>query len=279
VVVHRVPGDGSGPPWGDQLRAAREAVGLSRAALAERSGVSGESLRAYETGRRRPTRAGLTAVLDGLALDPATRNTILRDAGFSPDGTWIGQQADQPDHSLEEAVAVIERTAWPMHVNTETFQVLAANQAAQRVWGVDLAVEYPDPIDRNMLAILSTPRFADRILNWDEAMAMAAAMVKGGYGGTVVETAEANPYLSAVIERFLEGDPGYVQRFLRIWADTEPHVRKWRFSFPITWARDTGEPLRFEVLVSPANFSDYMTFSDWIPLDATTWQALNTTDG
>jgi hypothetical protein len=32
--------------------------------------------------------------------------------------------------------------------------------------------------------------------------------------------------------------------------------------------------MRFLVVVSPANLHDYMTFNEWVPVDAATWHAL-----
>jgi hypothetical protein len=143
----------------------------------------------------------------------------------------------------------------------------------QQLWGVDLSA-MPSAVERNMMMGLSDPRWADHVVNWDQAMGMVASMLKGGYGEDVVGSDGTNPYLQAVIERFLEGDAGYVGRFLRIWAEAEPAVHKWRFSFPITWRVDGLPEMRFKVSVNPANFTDYMTFSEWLPLDAATWTAL-----
>jgi transcriptional regulator with XRE-family HTH domain len=256
------------------LRQSREAAALSRDDVARRSGVSAESLRGYETGRRRPSRDTLNAVLDALAVDPARRNAILRGAGFIDDATWVGRQADRPDYSFDEAAALMRSVPWPSHINSETFEVLAANDLMQAVWGADLVGEFPDPVDRNMAAVLTTRRFGDCLLNWDDAVAMFASMVKGGYGAAAINDDGPNTYLAAVTERLLSGDARYVQRFLSIWNDAVGEVRKWRFTYPVVWQRDELAVLRFLVVVSPANLRDYMTFNDWVPVDAATWTAL-----
>jgi transcriptional regulator with XRE-family HTH domain len=260
--------------WTLLLRQSRQAAALSRDDVARRCGVSAESLRAYETGRRRPSRDTLNAVLDALAVDPARRNAILRGAGFTDDATWVGRQADNPEYSFDEAVALMREVPWPSHLNSETFEVLAANDLIQAVWGIDMVAEFPDPVDRNMAAMLTTRRFGDPLVNWDAAVTMFASMVKGGYGTEAIHDDGPNSYLAAVTERLLSGDPRYVQRFLKIWNDATGEVRKWRFTYPVVWQRDDLPEMRFLVIVSPANLHDYMTFNDWVPVDAATWQAL-----
>jgi len=261
-------------PWFELLRDVRDTAGLSRRQVAGRAALSEETIRAYELGRRHPSNASLHSLLDALAADPVRRNAILEGAGFAPSDEWVGRQAPRPDHSLAEALADIETYTWPAHVNSEFFEVLGANRVMQRLWGVDLSA-MPSAVERNMMMGLSTPRWADHVVNWDEAMGMVASMLKGGYGDDVVGADGPNPYFSAVIDHFLTGDPGYVGRFLRIWADAEPAVHKWRFAFPVTWRVDGLPDMHFRVSVNPANFADYMTFSEWIPLDAPTWQALS----
>jgi transcriptional regulator with XRE-family HTH domain len=271
VVTEAVPAESD---WTLLLRQSRQAAALSRDDVARRCGVSAESLRAYETGRRRPSRDTLNAVLDALAVDPARRNAILRGAGFTDDATWVGRQADSPEYSFDEATALMREVPWPAHINSETFEVLAANDLIQAVWGIDMVAEFPDPVDRNMAAMLTTRRFGDPLVNWDAAVTMFASMVKGGYGAEAIHDDGPNSYLAAVTERLLSGDPSYVQRFLRIWNDATGEVRKWRFTYPVVWQRDDLPEMRFLVIVSPANLHDYMTFNDWVPVDAATWQAL-----
>ena len=260
--------------WTQLLRQSRQASALSRDDVARRCGISAESLRAYETGRRRPSRDTLNAVLDALAVDPARRNAILRGAGFTDDATWVGRQADSPEYSFAEATALMREVPWPAHINSETFEVLAANELMQAVWGADLLTEFPDPVDRNMAAVLTTRRFGDCLVNWDEGVAMFASMVKGGYGAEAINDDGPNTYLAAVTERLLSGEPRYVQRFLTIWNDAVGEVRKWRFTYPVVWQRGDLPEMRFLVVVSPANLRDYMTFNDWVPVDAATWEAL-----
>ena len=67
--------------WFDMLAAARQRVGLSQAELAARSHVSAESIKAYERGKRHPSRPYLTAILDALRrLNPTVPLDLLHQA-------------------------------------------------------------------------------------------------------------------------------------------------------------------------------------------------------
>jgi hypothetical protein len=76
------------------------------------------------------------------------------------------------------------------------------------------------------------------------------------------------------MQRFSQGDPTYVGRFLQQWEATAPRDPKIRWSYPIVWREPDLGTLRFQVLVSACNEPEGLAFNDWIPLDAATWQAL-----
>lgn len=262
------------PSWFDLLRAARTETGLSRRATAARVALSAETIRSYEEGRRRPSRTSLHALLDGLDVDPMRRAQIIEAVGFTLSSPFVGRQAPAPDYTLREAAADIATYPWPAHVNTEVFEVVAVNRSLEVLWGVDLSA-IPSAVERNMLIALTEPQWADHIVNWDEAMRLVAAMLRGGYGDDLVGPASTHPYVSAVVERLLTGATPYVQRFVSIWATSEPTVQKWRFAFPIVWRLDSGDEMRFRVSVNPASIERYMTITEWIPVDAPTWQLLD----
>jgi hypothetical protein len=95
--------------------------------------------------------------------------------------------------------------------------------------------------------------------------------VKGSWDEQVVAS---HPYFQATIQRFLQGDVRYVQRFLAVWAKTPPGSFKWRFSYPIDWEHPEAGLLRFRVCVNPASHQDSLSFNDWIPLDSASWAGL-----
>ncbi len=263
--------------WSAALREARMALGLSRKALAERAHVSPATIKAYERGVRRPSRPYLSAIIAALAVDRGWRNEIFAAAGFAPDG--FEQRPGNIERWMfteEEAEEEIAAYPWPAFVQSERAQVLTANQVAQQLWGVDLRYEFTDPVDRNLLSVASSARFADRCVNWDEAVKTIMLVFRTFHRGP--ESLEApSPYFAAVLQRFLEGDPRYVTRFVELW-DQVPSTSEWdgrmRWSYPVVWDEPGIGVMRFQALVSVINEMHGWAVNDWIPQDAESWQRL-----
>lgn len=260
--------------WHIQLQQARRRLGISQGELAARSHVSLASVKSYEAGKRHPSRPYLVAILDALKLDREERNAILTAAGFSTDGMQLGPtRFDGFYFSPDSSVVEIESTPWPAFVMNEMMQVVTANQICQRLWGVDLRTEYMEPVERNFLTVASDPKFADRVTNWDEAVRVICSVWRGHHRGA--EDLEApSPYFNVLLQRFLQGDPGYVARFMQIWQTTQPITPKIRWSYPVVWDEPGIGVMRFACYASTANEPDGLAFNDWIPTDAPTWTNL-----
>lgn len=266
--------DSGSASWSLGLRVARKAVALTREELADISGVSTETVKAYERGSRAPSRPSLVAILDALKLDRLERDSILVGAGLAPDGYYHGPGM-QPGYfyTVEEAGKHAGEMPWPCFVVGDLLNVVAANPVAQRLWGIDLERDYPDPFERNMLALAGEPRFAGHVLNWDEMAGVAVAIFKGHHlGGEDLDA--PSPSFNSIVQRFLQGDPRYVKRFLDLWQSTPPATPKSRWAYPVVWRDDSGATLRFKALVTTANEPEGMAFNDWHPLDSATWEAL-----
>jgi transcriptional regulator with XRE-family HTH domain len=243
--------------------------------VADRAGVSPETVRSYEGGRKHPTREHLSAILDALYVPRDARNAVLICAGFAPDGHALTYDYPRGMFLPHEAVAHVASMPWPAFVLDEYMKVLGANSVAQRLWGVNLDHEYTDDVDRNLLSVASDPRFADRCMNWDEAVRDLLAVFKGKDRGPD-DLENPSPYFSAVLEKFLAGDPRYVSKLLDLWRQAEPKWdRKMRWTYRIQWREPTVlSPLNFVCLATPAHHGDATAFNDWIPTDASTWTAL-----
>ncbi len=260
--------------WQERLASSRQAEGLSQARLAGAAGVSLGALKAYEQRRREPSRAVLTRLLSALKLDRRQRNEILAAAGYVPDGPWIGPQ--NPDYlfSLEEAKTYIEARRWPAAVMSELMEVLAANRLLQAVWGVDLSKELNTPVERNILSVISLPRFDGQLLNWDQVVAAGIAVIKGHYLGAETQPEGSSAYFQAVMQHFVDGDPKYLTKFLTLWEQTPGMTGKIRWQVPVRWNHPVAGLMDFEVVLNTANDPNGLAFSDYIPLDAGTWTAL-----
>ena len=105
--------------WHAQLRNAREDLGLTQSGLANLAGVSRDTIRAYEQGRRRPTRQALDAVLSALRLDRLEANQIRHALGFASDYLRLGQLDPTFMFSQDELTGWMEQTPWPQFVMDE----------------------------------------------------------------------------------------------------------------------------------------------------------------
>ncbi len=265
--------------WAALLRKARRDIGLSRPALAEGAGVSAQTVKAYELGFRRPSRALLASLLDVLEVDRRLRNEILVGAGFAPDGERLGPHNPDYMYTVDEARALIAGLPWPSHVTSELMEVVAANRVAQRLWGVDLERELLGPVERNLATFATNPRFADRVTNWDALVAVAIGVLKGHHRGAVPLPETATAYFAAVIERVFDGNPRYVRRLLDLWDRVPPRTAKIRWFYDVHWADRVAGEMRFRVSVAVADEPGGLMFHDWIPVGAETWTRLEAVMG
>lgn len=258
------------PEWFERLRRLREGEGISRAALAARAGISAASVKAYETGARHPSGAALSSLLDALAADAFARREVLVGAGFAPDGRSPAEHLGDNWFSLEDACSEIASLAHPACVTTELMEVVAANTVIQRVWEVDLHRELDGPFERGLLSMLTRPRFADRLLNWTEALSVAVSVIKGHYGGDDAIDPSRHPYVAAAVQHLLDGSPEYVQKFLALWMKVPGRMYRVRLSYPVAWNHSELGPLKFVAVTGPANRQPSLWFNDWVPADAHT---------
>ena len=266
--------------WSRRLRAARERLGLSRGELAALASLSSETVRAYETGKRGATAPTLRAIIDALGIEQVERNRILTAAGFVGAATQFPPEV-APDYyfTRDQAAREIERAPWPACIVNDRMDVISANRLAQTLWDVDFERDLTGPGERNLLSVASTPHFAERVTNWDEAIGVAVAILKGHHRGGVSEPEDSSGYFASVMQHFLEGDPKYVARFLTAWQQTPARSPKCRWDFPVVWRDEDLGTLRFRVAISVASELDGLAFNDWIPLDSGTWEGLRQIQG
>jgi len=265
-----------GPDWQARLREARRELGLSQHALARLTRLSAETIRAYEARRRRPTREHLESLVDVLGLPPHEVNRILADAGYSarekvfPVDRFTGYY-----FSAAELQAYVERQPWPEFVLNQLTELTAANTAAQALWGIDLERElaHRSRAQLNVLAVASQHRFAELIVNWEDAVRVLVAVAKG-QPRRQESLEDPSAYFTEVLAEFAKGDPSFLPRLATIWECTPPREAKCHWSYPVVWCdREFGE-MRFSGVVSTASETDGFAFNSWIPLDAETWTIL-----
>lgn len=262
--------------WRSLLAESRRTLRLSRKELAERAGVSVAAVKAYELGPRHPSRERLTAILDALKVERGARNSILAAAGFLPDGLSLVPGEPRGTFTRDEAAAVVRAARWPAFLLDEWASIIEANEAAQRLWGVDLTTEFTGPVDRNLLSVASNPRFADRCLNWSEAVGTVISVFKQKDWGRPERLDDPSPAFNGALQRFLSGDAKYVTQLAEVWERTPatPWDHKIRWSYPVLWKDPVAGIIRFECVVTVASHAESINFNDWIPLGSESWLAL-----
>ncbi|HEY5625267.1 MAG TPA: helix-turn-helix transcriptional regulator [Dehalococcoidia bacterium] len=255
--------------WHVALRQHRRNRGLSRAALAARAGVSASSLKAFEHGQRHPKEATLNALIDALGLAREEANPMRLSAGYAVD--WFGLLSAR--YPSEDLAKDIEACPWPVFITNQATDVVHANHAFQRVWDVDLSREFLDPGERNLIANASNPRWVHSIENFDEMVTYLVGLIKGDPRWAQTPENPA-PWLQSHLQRFIEGDPAAVQRVLRLWNDAPPLVHRARHMFRVRWRYREKSSLRFLGITTIADLWNELSWNDWLPEDAETWQAL-----
>ena len=260
--------------WPHLLHDARRQLGLTQADLAARTGISVDTIRAYETGRRHPSRARLDNILSALQVDRGWRNRIVVAAGYAPDGLEL-RPANISDWwlTLDQAQDEVDTYPWPSFVVTERGEVAAANGPLQTLLRLDLSREAADPLDRNLLCIAITPQAVEHIVNWDEAMRIVLRTFKSFHRGP--ETLEApSPYFAALLDRFTSSESPQVGRFLQLWREaSDEFPPRIRWAYPIHW-REAGCDVRFHCIVSAGNEADGLSLNDWMPVGEGSWESL-----
>ncbi|HUF52375.1 MAG TPA: helix-turn-helix transcriptional regulator [Dehalococcoidia bacterium] len=256
--------------WSQMLRQVRKSLRLSRASLAERAGVSAETVKAYELGLRHPSRSLLTAILDATKIDRGRRDAIIIAAGYASDVDRMGPER-WPGYyfTVEEAQAHSEELPWPSFILSEFLEVVAANSTAEKLWGRRVA-DLPDQTDRSFIRFASDPYFVERLVNMDDMLRVGVAIFKGHYrGGETLE--QPSSYFGRILEDFLQGDPTLVARLAQLWIETPNATAKQRWAYPVVWDEPGVGRMTFLAMVNPCNESLGHAFNDWIPTDAQSW--------
>ena len=250
--------------WYVLLRCARRDLGLSPAYLAERAGVSEASVRAYEMGRRHPTREHLAEMLNYLRLDRRSRNEVLIAAGFAPDAI------DMPDGSLSrrDAAHLVHERPWPAFVLNEVMEIVASNRIGGRLMGLTRH-DLDDRVERNVLVIAARVVAApttDQMRDWGVVARRVIARMKAVGVGTLDDP---DPYFAAILERIARGGRGLVREFAAQWEETQPEGQpSVSWSYPARWTLRDGRTLNLHCVAARVNSRDPIEIHDLIPADA-----------
>ena len=251
------------PDWNKRLRAARRDLGLRPADLAARAGVSEASVRAYETGRRHPTREHLSWIMECLRLDRQTRNELFIDAGLAPDAV----DAQEWSLTRRDVNRLLHDRPWPAYAVNEVMEVLAGSRAGMRLAGIT-PKDLEDRVERNVVVIAADVVAArpQGMRDWGIIAQRAIGRMKAAGVGTVDNP---DPYFAALLDRIGRRGPNLLHEFTAQWEATSPEsdVLVSR-SFPAQWTLRSGAVLRLHCLATRVSVEDQIEIFDLIPADA-----------
>ncbi len=252
------------------LREERLRLHLTQQQLAAAAHLSTETIHKYERGTRTPGREGLFRILEALQVPQVRAREILGDAGFAPIERLFAQSAN-PDYffTLAQAAAYVETVPWPRFVVNNVMEIVVANRAARLLWDVDFETEYAarSRPQLHFLALMVEPRFASRIVNFDECLATVVAILKGvPRGGAALEN--PGPWVQSVLGQFAANDPEALVRLLHAWEVAPAATAKVHWNYRIVWRDPVGGEIAFRGVVSDASEPDGLAFNDWIPADS-----------
>ena len=257
--------------WRGIIRTERRRVGLTQAGLGALVGVGAETIRKYEQGTRLPPRDALERILEVLQVPVATVHQALTDRGFHhPEFRFPLEKAPGYYFAAGELQAFVDKAPWPAFSTNELGEVAAANRAAQALWGIDLAAwtERRGRARANLFVAMAEPRFASRLVNWDEIVRHFIALYKAVPATQALLEEDPGALFGEVIGAVAAANPQALGRIYALWESTPRITDKVRWMYPIVWREPGFAEIRFQGIVSPASELDGTGFNDWIPVDA-----------
>ncbi|MEX1193432.1 MAG: helix-turn-helix domain-containing protein [Dehalococcoidia bacterium] len=263
---------GTVPDWSAALRGHRERVGLSRVALAVRSGVSEHAVKAFEWGQRRPKESTLTAIIDALGLTREEANPIRLGVGHPDDWYAILHERFRPENV--DLQAEVDRCPWPAFVANQAIDVPYSNAAMARILRANPDQDLLAHGERNLVSQLSNPRFTDLFANLDEVVTFMIGTVKGDPRWQE-SLGNPSPWLQGRVEMFLAGNRDLVARVLRLWSEAPAISHRARHVYRVHIHHPSGGIMRFRATASIADLWNELTWHEWVPKDAATFQMLD----
>lgn len=258
--------------WRAQIREHRERLGVTQVELARRAGLSHTAVKAYEGGARRPSAAALDAILLALGLAPEQANPIRAGVGYAINFSALFDHRYVFDPVV--AQEQLDRLPWPACITSQSTLVMAFNSALAALVDVQPDVEFPDPAERHLLALVSLPRFTRCIENFDEMVGVLVGLAKGDPRFSA-DAERPTPWSQDAVTRFLQNDPAFIRPFLELWEKQPPIPHRTRHVYEVHWRYRGEQPtLRFVASLSPADIWDDLWWNEWVPADAVSHRLL-----
>lgn len=260
--------------WQPLLRHWRQQTGMSRPALAARSGVSVAAIRAYEAGARHPSSHALRSLIDAIGMPADDANKVLAGAGYAIE--WEAPfQGRIATVSAVDLAAGVASCPWPAFITNQSFDVVATNDAMAQIFDVDADRDLTRFGERNFIGGITHDEFADRLENWDEVVEFMCGLIKSDPRWNGTDVTNPAPWIRPQLERLLSGNPRRVQRLLETWERALPIPHRIQQQFRVCWLYGGEERLVFSGRLVMADLWSELHWNEWIPGDTATWLALD----
>lgn len=250
---------------GQMIRRLREERSLSRAAVAERAGISSEALRSYEYGRRPLEHETIEHLADAMNLGTTERVMIFDAAGDSP---YVGPLWDARART-EGTAHELARYEWTTLLMSDRHEILGWNWLANAIAEADLAELVPTVLERNLIWLAALEHIDRRLTNWDEIIGRLVTILR--YEGISLNRGLEPPaYLSAIMARLAAHRPEVLQRFVALWFGPDAWHEPMRNFHPIRWRLADGTDLAFVGMFREWSGYDGIAAFDWMAADRQT---------
>ncbi len=142
---------------------------MSQLALATEADVSARHVSFVETGRAKPSREMIVRLAEVLDVPLRERNALLLAAGFAP--LYREATLDAPELAPVRAALDLmldHAEPYPAVVMNRRWDILRANGAARRFFGMLLGAPVPNPAGNLLDRIFDPKALRPWIANWDE---------------------------------------------------------------------------------------------------------------
>lgn len=256
-------------PLSQVLKLLRVSRGLTQREFATAVGLSVDTVRSYESGRRIPGHDTVAAIAESLGASRAERRELFGAAGddvrSSPQLDVIRMRRPRAE-GIEAELAHYE---WPCLVVNERHELLAWNNLANAVAEAALAELLPTQSERSLLWMASLDHFQERLDNWDELIGRLVSTFRLE-GVALDRGSPPPPYLQALIARLAAEREQTLNRFSRLWFQPDQWREGMRNLHPIRWRLADGTELCFTGAFRDWSIFDGSFVFDWTPGDSTT---------
>jgi transcriptional regulator with XRE-family HTH domain len=252
----------------EMLRAARTAAGVSREELAQRAGYSLKTAERMEAAAAKPpSRKHLLGAAHALGLDVVSVNALLTAAG-QPPLTEFPSLRQRPLSALRQMIMDWE---YPALAQNERVEIVAWNDAANRVAELDFARDRPELAQRSLFRIAVDPHFLPRVLNWEMIIGTMVQMyVTLQYD--LFDPSKDPLYFQSLIADLMKS-PRF-PALMRLWQEAKPVADERRGFFPAQWLVEGSRILNFHCTVTGIDLFNGTGMISWYPADGQTWEWL-----